>query len=276
MAFVLGGGGSSAAGQVGMLKAVAEFGIEPDLIVGTSAGALNGALLADDPSNGIRRLEEFWVSSDRRHVVSRSRFHLLRNLAGRRYMYKNDRLSQIFAQHIEARRIEELKVRFACVATDLRNSGPAVLGSGPLLSALLATCAIPGVFPVVERDGMLLADGLCVANVPIREAVDAGAASVIVFDSRPGIPPVDHRDVRDSVFAAFTAALTHQKRRDLEYARNRVEVLDLPGRPARHVKAFDFDRSRHLIDDAYVATGTHLGEWTRNQEAALGRTSPSV
>lgn len=259
-----------------MLKAVTEHGIEPDLIVGTSAGALNGALLADDPGNGIPRLEEFWVRSDRRHVVSRSRFHLLRNLAGRQFMYRNDRLSQIFAQHIEARYIEDLKVRFACVATDLRSSGPAVLGSGPLLSALLATCAIPGVFPMVERDELLLADGLCVANVPIREAVDAGAASVIVFDSRPGIPPVGNRDVRDSVFAAFTAALTHQKRRDLEYARDRVEVLDLPGRPDQHVKAFDFERSRDLIDDAYFATRTHLAEWSRNQEAALGQTSPSV
>lgn len=258
LAYALGGAASSAAAQVGMLRAAADAGLEPDLIVGTSSGALNGALLADDPRYGLERLADIWVGLEPRSIISSSRTRLLRNVARRQFMYEPTPLRRLFAEHVSAHSIEALSIRFATVATDLGARTPAILDRGPLLSALLASCAIPGVFPPVERDGLRLVDGLCVANVPVRQALALGAASIVVFDGRSQGFPSPWGDVRDGVFAAFDATLKHQLRCDVEYARERVPVWCVPGQPATHVKAFRFDLAERLMEDAYRAASAHL------------------
>lgn len=259
IAYVLGGGASSAAAQVGMLRALAERAIEPDLIVGTSAGALNGAVLADDPEAGLVRLERLWTSMDTRMLIPDTRLRRARNLAGRHHMYRNDGLSRLFEHHIAARTFEQLATRFACVATDLDEGRPAVLEAGTLLDALLATCAIPGVFPAVRRGRRTLVDGLCVANLPVRQALELGAASIVVLDGRPGTPPAGpRRDVRDTVGAAFAATIAHQARADLEHVSAHVPTWVLPGQPTERLKAFEFHRSAELIERARVSADHFL------------------
>lgn len=259
IAYVLGGGASSAAAQVGMLRGLEEAGFAPDLIVGTSAGALNGAILAEEPGAAVERLTTIWSEIDTRRLIPDSRLRRIGNLAGRRHLYRNDGLRRLFDEHLNTRAIEDLAVPFACVATDLDRGSAAILDSGPLLSALLASCAIPGVFPTVERDGLHLADGLCVANLPVRQALELGAASVVVFDGRPQIQPSRERgDVREVVTAGFAAALAHQCRSDLEYARERVPLLCLPGQSESRLKAFEFSKGPQIIERAYLATREHL------------------
>lgn len=137
----------------------------------------------------------------------------------------------------------------------------ALLDTGPLAEALLATCAIPGVFLVVERDGRPLADGAYVANVPVRQAIELGAASLVVFDGRPRLASRGElKDVRNSMTAAFAASLQRQYVNDIHYARDLVPVLCLPGQPAGHIKGFDFANAGTTVQDARQAARNHLAE----------------
>ena len=135
--FVFGGGAASTSFQVGMAGRPPRSGLRPDLIVGTSAGALNGVLLADDPENAVGRLTEIWTRCTRSRVVSDSRLRVLRNLLGGHFMYRNRKLRRLFTEHMTAQTFDELGTRFACVATDLDTGDPVLLHDGPLVDALL-------------------------------------------------------------------------------------------------------------------------------------------
>ncbi|SDH30901.1 NTE family protein [Pseudonocardia oroxyli] len=238
-----------------MLRAVTEAGVFPDLVVGTSAGALNGAVLAEDPDGAAQRLSAIWTGLRTRVLIPDSRVQRLRNLGGRRHLYRDVGLRRLFEQTLASTTFDALPTPLACVATDLDSGEPAVLREGPLVSALLASCAVPGVFPMVLRDGRRLADGLCVANLPVRQALELGAASIVAFDGRPAVQPPHRRgDVRDTVSAAFAATVTHQTRCDLAHARAAVPTLILPGQPQQRQKAFDFSRSAQTIENAHHAT----------------------
>ncbi|MEV6603865.1 patatin-like phospholipase family protein [Kutzneria sp. NPDC051319] len=258
-AFVFGGGAASTCTQVGMLAAVLEVGIQPDLVVGTSAGALNGVVLADTPEAAVERLHRIWTSCDRRTVIGDSRLRQLRNLLGGQFWFRGQRLAELFTTEVGARTFDELATPFACVATDLDSGEAIALRDGDLVDALLATCALPGVFPLVHRNNRVLADGGCVANVPIRQAIDLGAASLVVFDGRPRVPSRGpFRNVRDSMTAALAAALKQQYECDLDRARGFMPVLCVPGQPELHVRGFDFTNVPALIDAAHDAAQAYL------------------
>jgi NTE family protein len=271
IAFALGGGASSAAAQVGMLAALAEHGIVPDLIVGTSAGALNGVILADDPADAVARLRDIWTTMDMRRVIPDSRLRKARQLIGRVHMYRNEGLAALFEQNLSARTFAELSLPFACVATDLDEGSAVILDEGALLDALLATCAIPGVFPTVIRNGRSLVDGLCVANLPVRQALELGAGSIIALDGRPSKPLAGpRRDVRDTMAAAFATVVARQTVSDLEYVAERVPVWSVPGQPAAQRSAFQFGDCAQLIEDAYDAASVYLSEGLRVELGEAG------
>jgi NTE family protein len=258
-AFVFGGGAASTCTQVGMMAAVLDIGMRPDLIVGTSAGALNGVVLADAPDEAVARLTRIWTGCDRGTVIGDSRLRQLSNLLGGQFWFRNRRLAELFAGEVGVRTFEELVTPFACVATDLDAGDPITLRAGDLVDALLATCAIPGVFPLVRRGDRILADGGCVANVPIRQAIELGAASLVVFDGRPRmVSRGDFRDVRASMTAALAAALKQQYECDLGHARRLMPVLCLPGQPSQHVRGFDFTDVAALIGAAHDAARAYL------------------
>lgn len=273
VAFVFGGGAASTASQVGMLDAALAAGLRPDLIVGTSAGALNGVLCADDPGSAVARLTRVWTSCRRSSVIGDSRLRVARNLLGGHYMFRNERLATLFENEIGARRFDDLVLPFACVATDIGTGDPAVLRDGELIPALLATCAIPGVFPLVRLGERLLADGGYVANVPVRQAIDLGAASLVVFDGRPRIVRDQPKDVRGSMTAAFAAALKQQHDNDLAHAATIMPVLRPPGQPASHVKGFDFTRTEAIIEDARAAASTYFAASTRDRAMSTSSSS---
>lgn len=182
-AFVLGGGGSWGAVQLGMLKALAETDLTPDLVVGTSVGSLNGAVLAADPELAVERLEELWPSVSRANVFPGGWVRGLLTLKETRsWIYDNQPLTDLLTSRLPEKAFEDMAVPLVAVATDFATGALAELDSGELRTALLASSAIPGIFPWVERDGRRLVDGMLVANVPITVALRRGARSLVVLD----------------------------------------------------------------------------------------------
>jgi len=184
LAIVFGGGGSRGAVQLGMLQALAETDLRPDLVVGTSVGSLNGAIFASDPALAAVKLAEIWARMDRQQVFPGGFFlkTLAATTAGRSYVFDPTPLSDLIAEYLPVSRIEDLELPFTAIATDLDSGVRVELDSGDLRTALLASSAVPVAFPSVEIGGRRLVDGGLVANIPIRQAVARGAKSVLVLD----------------------------------------------------------------------------------------------
>jgi NTE family protein len=186
-AWVLGGGGARGAAQVGALEALLEAGVEvPDQIFGVSVGALNGSTIAAYPTvDGARLLRETWISRAARDVFRpRPIEALVGRLRGehRLSVLTSTMLRRLIQRQlamIGVERIEELEVPFRVGVTDLAAGVPELLTEGPLQSALLASAAIPGVFPSVVIDGRSYVDGGVADNDPLARAVDSGARQVV-------------------------------------------------------------------------------------------------
>jgi len=183
LGLALGGGAVLGAAHVGVLKAMAERGLRPQVVVGTSIGALVGAAYAsgmdvDDMESLV--LASGWSQVGRLSLTPR--FGVLDSTA----------LADTLSVRGVAELIEDLPLRFGAMVTDMRARQGVVLSSGPLADALRASIAIPGLFPPVARDGMLLFDGGLAANLPIGAARELGADWTIAVRLRPewGLVPV--------------------------------------------------------------------------------------
>ncbi len=171
-ALALSGGAARGIAHAGVLKVLEEEGLRPDLIVGTSAGALAGAFLAAGVSAARTAM---WAEALRWSNLARPAINRLGLLT-------NDRLGELLERALPARTFDELGIPFACMATDLNTSEPVILSEGDLNSAIRASCAIPGLFVPVERDGQLLIDGGVSANVPTAAPRSLGADLVVAVD----------------------------------------------------------------------------------------------
>ncbi len=171
-ALALGGGAARGIAHVGVMKVLEREGLTPDLVVGTSAGALAGAFLAAG------------VSAERTAAWGESlRWPLLaRPVVSRRGLMANDRMGDLLRRALPVRTFDELTIPFACMATDLATAEPVLLCEGELASAIRASCAIPGLLVPVERDGLQLVDGGVTANVPTTVARRLGAEVVAAVD----------------------------------------------------------------------------------------------
>jgi NTE family protein len=151
-AFVLAGGGSLGAVEVGMLRALAAAGITPDLVVGSSVGAINGAYFASDPTRErVDRLEGIWRSLRRWDVFPLAPLAtVLGLLSGRDHLVDPGSLRGILERHLSATVLEKARVPCHVVATDLWSGDAVRLSEGPAVDALLASTAIPGIFPPVR------------------------------------------------------------------------------------------------------------------------------
>jgi NTE family protein len=248
-AFVLGGGGSWGALQLGMLQALAETDLTPDLVVGTSVGSLNGAVLAHDPALAVERLEELWPSVSKGDVFPGGWVRGLRTLTvSKAWLYDNQPLTDLLTSRLPATSFEDMAVPFVAVATDFTSGALAELDSGDLRSALLASSAIPGIFPPVERDGRRLVDGMLVANVPITVARKCGARSIVVLDC--GLSGVKPRAVGTLVEVLTQSTAIYARRQmagDL-LACAGVPVVWLAPTEPHETTQLDFSATTSLID----------------------------
>ena len=175
-ALVLCGGRSRGAVEVGLYRAAFELGIAVDFVLGSSIGAVNGALIAAGLSPA--EIEARWRSLRTRDVIG-SRWQLFRLLTGASSVFSNRRLRELLHNVLPARSFDELRIPLAIIATDLESGEAVVLDKGDLVEAILASTALPGLFPPIARKGRMLVDGGLSNNVPIDLAVERGAERII-------------------------------------------------------------------------------------------------
>lgn len=229
VAFVLGGGGVLGAGEVGMLQALFEVGVVPDVVVGTSVGAINGAMVAQEPSaEAVSRLAELWLGLSGDLVFGGGSLTRLRG-AARTALHSNDGLRGLLETHLSARRFEDLRVPFECCAASIERAAEHWFSTGSLLDAILASSAVPGLFPPVELGGEHFLDGGLVNSVPVGRAVELGAETIYVLHvgrlERPLEPP---RRPWDVATVAFEIARRHRFARDMAAVPDGVTVHLLP------------------------------------------------
>ncbi len=181
-AFVLGGGGLLGAHEVGMLKALSRAGISPDLVVGTSIGAINGAFVAADPAGAAERLSDLWNGDALRQAFSETLLARAVRLArSGTHLHDIEPLGQMLSKTLPASDFGDLELPFQCVAASIEKASAAWFSSGPLVPAVLASCAVPGLLPPVEIDNEHYFDGGLVDSIPVGRAVALGASTVYVL-----------------------------------------------------------------------------------------------
>jgi NTE family protein len=260
-AFVLGGGGSLGAVQVGMLRALLERGIRPDFVVGTSIGSLNGAYLAGHLHlDGVESLATLWSSVRRADVFRINVRSLLGAVMGHRdHFFDVLGLRAVIERaDLGFGRLEDAPIPVHAVATDLLSATPVVLSQGDTVDALLASSAIPGIFPPVNIGGRVLVDGGVLANVPVIQAIELGATRVFVLPAMPSesvVAPDGALDLMQRSMLIATAALTSS---DLLRVADAAEVHVLPVPPTAQGSIFDFGGTRALMDDAYLSSAAWL------------------
>lgn len=256
-AFVFAGGGSLGAVEVGMLRELVNWGVAPDMVIGASAGAINGAYFACHPNaEGTAKLESLWRSITRAEVLPWSWRSMFNMIAGKRgHLVESFGLKRLLDRHFGASRVEDALVPLYVVATDMQTGDEVVLSSGNLVGAVLASAAIPGVFPPVEMDGRKLIDGGVANNTPVSTAVRLGATRVIVLPA--GFACAERRPPRGAMEHAFNALsllVARQLVHDLERWGDQVQIAVVPPLCPLDVSPYDYTRCGELIDRAAAAT----------------------
>ncbi|MCW2782714.1 MAG: Patatin [Marmoricola sp.] len=267
-AFVLGGGGLLGAVEVGMLQALFERDIRPDLVLGTSVGALNGLVVASDPTLAVvDRLLDLWRSAGenndvyadpawrqvRRAVLSGTHLHSARPL--------RERLEQEFGDLDFA----DLAVEFQCVAASIERSTEHWFTTGPVVPAVMASAAVPGLFPTAQVGDEHFLDGGIVNSIPLGRAVKLGADRIFVLQvgriDRPLKPP---RRPWEVARVSFEIARRHRFLRELEELPDDVTAHILPAGGSTRDDSMLAYRDASLVADriqaAYAGSVTYLDE----------------
>ncbi len=261
-AFVLAGGGSLGAVEVGMLRELLAWGETPSFVVGASAGAINGAFFAGAPTlAGVARLEAIWVGLRRRDVLPFNLASVVSLLMRRPHLVDSGGLRRLLARHLPYERLEDAAIPIHIVASDMLTGDEVLLSSGTAVDAVLASAAIPGVFPPVRVDGQLLVDGGVANNTPISTAIRLGAERVIVLS--PGcaqasqqVPP----GALGRAMHALSLLVARQLHQDAERYAGAVELHIVHGQPLRKRSPYDYTDTAALIDSAAEATRRWLEE----------------
>jgi NTE family protein len=260
VAFALSGGGNLGAMQAGMMRALLENGVDPDLMVGSSIGALNAAFYATHPGvAGCSALESAWSNLRRRDVF---RFDFARVLAGfvglRDHLVTTRRLRDLIKLWLGIERIEEAQLPFAALAADALTGERVLMAQGDVATALLASSAIPGFFAPVRYGDRWLIDGSLSSSSPALESLELGADEVYVLSTTTA-PRV--RPPRGAVAMAMNSVslVTARVQRDqLEMADRRarerggaVWIVPSPGLDAP--SPFDFRQGASLAAASYLS-----------------------
>jgi NTE family protein len=211
-AIVLGGGGVLGATQVGMLRALLESGIRPGLVVGTSVGAINGAAIAAAPNMaGVENLAGLWASLAEAGMFTDNMLARAGTLARyRTHLYSSAPLRKLLAAHLPAT-FASLEIGFQCVAASIERAGAHWFSSGPLIEAVMASAAVPGLLPPVVINSEHFLDGGLVHSIPVGRALALGARDVYVLHvgriEQPLKPP---RSLWDVCLTSFELARRHR------------------------------------------------------------------
>ena len=231
VAFVLGGGGILGAHEVGMLRALADHSVTPDVVLGTSIGAVNGALFAADPSvAGVTRLTDLWVDSNLSEVSAGGLLRRAGTLArtGTHVQSLNE-VRQRLVDALPVERVEDLRIPFQCVAASIERAAEHWFASGVLADVVLASCAVPGILPPVRIGDEHFIDGGIVNSIPVARAVALGARTIYVLQvGRVETPLHPPRWPWEVGLVAFEVARRHRFANDLQSLPDSVDLHVLP------------------------------------------------
>jgi NTE family protein len=231
-----------------MIRALLERDVKPDLVVGTSVGALNGAAVAARPELDMADvLESVWLNLDEDQVFGDSLFARTANrVKSRTDLHSNGPLRQLLERMLPARRFEDLQIPFQCVAANIERAAEHWFSEGPLIDAVLASCAVPGILPPVELGGEHFIDGGVVNSIPIERAVDLGANEIYVLQvgriERPLSPPKNPWQV---AMVAFEIARRHRFAHDMATLPEGVVAHVLPTGEREPPKYSDVSQLRY-------------------------------
>lgn len=271
-AFVLGGGGARGALQVGALKALAEAGIYPDILVGSSIGAVNAALYAVHCQNGqnIDRLVQAWEAASAANLLPASYLWLsVRTLFNKPAAVPAHTMRSFFVeQGIDPQlRFRDLNgLELYCVACDLNQGCLVIFGQNPsesVLDGVLASTTLPPWAPLAETNGRLLLDGGALSNLPIEHAINLGAAEIVALDLTDLRNPFGDAPYFGPFLTKLIGSM-HSRQAELEMALARSM-----GIPLRHLRLqgpepvaiWDFKDTLKLIDYGYEFTRLQIRTW---------------
>jgi NTE family protein len=249
-AFVFTGGGALGAAQAGMLETLLACNVVPDVVVGTSVGALNAAFIARAPDvDGALELQRVWRTASRDVIFPIKPRSLLLGVTGRRdHLVGAGGLQGWIERHLPYRRFEDALVPLHVVATDLRSGDPVLLSEGDLVPALLASTALPGIFPPVVLGGRTLVDGGVTADVPVLEAESVGADEIWVLPcSGPERLQFLPRGALDVLLRSIGIALGHVTQDNLAQVHPGTTVHLLPAPAVEDASILDFRHTDRLI-----------------------------
>ena len=264
VAFVFSGGGPLGALQVGALKALFERDIRPDMCVGTSVGALNATWVAFDPTpEGMVRLENTWLRMKDNDLFpggGRFKASWARMLVRGNRIFENIGIRRLIETSLGRPRFEDAQIPLAVTATDLETGAERIFTTGDIVDPLLASTAMPSIFPPVPIDGRNYIDGGVANNVPIAPAVDMGATTVYVMDStshsrqrRPLNRPIDY------LLHAFTLARGQRFTLEADLFADKAKVIVIPAPWLDFFVPFaSMEHTAKLIDMAYDETNRFL------------------
>jgi NTE family protein len=269
-AFVLGGGGVLGAAEVGMLRALFEREIAPDLVLGTSVGALNGAMVARDPTAGvIDRIAELWTAAAAsRDVYGDKRLRTVRRaVATGTHIYSSKPMKQRLREEFGELTFEELPVRFQVCAASIERAAEHWFDSGPLVDAIVASAAVPGLLPPAKVGDEHFLDGGIVNSIPVGRAVQLGAKRIFVLQvGRIDRPLKVPRKPWEVARVSFEIARRHRFAREMSELPEGVEAHVLPARGTSRrddslLAHRDFGGVQDRIEATYRASVDYLDEW---------------
>lgn len=273
-ALILAGGGSFGAIQVGMLRALIAYGLVPDLVIGSSVGAINGAYFACAPHvEGVARLEAIWCGLRRREVFPLAWRGMLGLLGEHNFAVDPAGLRSVLEQCLPYPTFEQTGIPLHVVATDLLQGVTVRLSTGPLVDAVLASCAIPAVFPPVRIGERYLIDGAIASNTPISVAIELGARRIIVlptgFACALESPP---RNAIASALHAVTLLIAHQLVMEIALYRGQAEIVTVPPLCPLAASPYDFSHAGELIERAAEQTS----RWLKRDGLSRQRVPPAL
>lgn len=230
VAFVLGGGGLHGAHEVGMLRALAEADVRPDLVVGTSVGALNGAFVAAYPDDATARLSALWQGESLRSAFSEKLWgRTVRLVRSGTHLHSFEPLRTLLATALPGPSFADLALPFQCVAACIETASAQWFGAGPVVPAVLASCAVPGLLPPVEVGSAHYFDGGLVDSIPVGRAVTLGASEVYVLHAGriESTLPVPKRPWEVGL-VAFEIARRHRFHEEMAALPRDIQVHVLP------------------------------------------------
>jgi NTE family protein len=238
-----------------MLHALLEAGLRPDFVVGSSVGAMNAAYFAGAPDvAGVSRLADIWLSLRRADIFPLTLSSALSLFRRPDSIVDPSRLRHMIEANLSFARLEDARIPLHVMATDQQGVGVR-LSTGPAADAILASAAVPGIFPPVAIDGRHLMDGAIAANTPLRLAVELGATRIIVLPTGYACaleePP---KGVIAKALHAVTLLIAWQLMHEIDVIPQGIQVHMAPALCPLEISPFDFSASGQLIERAKRST----------------------